>query len=288
MDLYKTSFNLFKGLVKKNENFFKPLSGDLKRAHITVPVEQWAALTFFIAIISLAVAFPIGTMFTMLLGFGMMSFPFGILVAVIAAIGGFFVTYFYPKLTADERKKKIENALSFGTLYFATLAKSGFPPHKMFKVMAGFKEYGELAKESSKISNDVEALGLDTPTALTRAMNRSPSPEWTELLAGLKTAITVGGDLGTYLEEKADGFVSEYKRRLEEFSNFLTMLMEVYITIVIVGGIFFIVITSIMSSIGAVSVSLLKAINWLIVLVGIPVLTAAFILIAKGMSPIED
>jgi flagellar protein FlaJ len=207
---------------------------------------------------------------------------------VIAAIGGFFVTYFYPKLTADERKKKIENALSFGTLYFATLAKSGFPPHKMFKVMAGFKEYGELAKESSKISNDVEALGLDTPTALTRAMNRSPSPEWTELLAGLKTAITVGGDLGTYLEEKADGFVSEYKRRLEEFSNFLTMLMEVYITIVIVGGIFFIVITSIMSSIGAVSVSLLKAINWLIVLVGIPVLTAAFILIAKGMSPIED
>jgi hypothetical protein len=64
--------------------------------------------------------------------------------------------------------------------------------------------------------------------------------------------------------------------------------MEVYITIVIVGGIFFIVITSIMSSIGAVSVSLLKAINWLIVLVGIPVLTAAFILIAKGMSPIED
>jgi hypothetical protein len=66
------------------------------------------------------------------------------------------------------------------------------------------------------------------------------------------------------------------------------MLIEIYITFVIVGAIFFIVITSIMTSIGAVPVGLLKIINLLIVTVGIPVLTAAFIIIAKGVSPLED
>jgi hypothetical protein len=43
-----------------------------------------------------------------------------------------------------------------------------------------------------------------------------------------------------------------------------------------------------MTSIGAVPVGLLKIINLLIVTVGIPVLTAAFIIIAKGVSPLED
>ena len=288
MDLYKTSFNLFKNFVKKSESFFKPLVEDLKKAHITTPVEQWAALTFFVGILTFAVTYPLAIGFLLLLGFGVMSLLFGLIVAAIAGLCGFFLAYFYPKLVADERKKKLENALSFGTLYLATLAKAGFPPQNMFKLMSGFKEYGELSKEVAKISNDIEALGLDVPAALTRAINRSPSPGWTELLAGLKTTITVGGDLGKYLDEKASGFVAEYKRRLEEFSNFLTTLIEIYITLVIVGAIFFIVITSIMSSIGAVPVSLLKAINLLIVVVGIPILTAAFILIAKGASPLED
>ncbi|MEM2874295.1 MAG: type II secretion system F family protein [Candidatus Nanoarchaeia archaeon] len=275
-------------MVKKTEEFFKPLASDLRKAHITVPVEQWAALTFFIALLSFVVSYPIAVVFLLLLGFGAISFVGSLPFALVVAVGAFFLTYFYPKLVADNRKKKLENALPFGTLYLSTLARSGFPPQNMFRLLSKFKEYGELSREVSKISNDIEALGLDTPTALTRAINRSPSAAWTEFLAGLRTTITVGGDLAKYLDEKANGFVSEYERKLQEFSNFLTTLVEIYITLVIVGAIFFIVVTSIMSSIGAVPVSMLKVINLLIVGVGLPILTAAFILIAKGASPLED
>jgi flagellar protein FlaJ len=222
------------------------------------------------------------------LGYGLLSIPSALIVTPLVGISGFFLTYFYPTMIADERRKKIENALPFGTLYLSTLARAGFPPQNMFRLMAGFKEYGELSHEAGKISNDIDALGLDISEALSRAMNRSPSPSWTELLAGLRTTINVGGDLARFLDEKADGFVAEYKRKLTEFSNFLTMLIEIYITLVIVGAIFFIVVSSVMSSIGAVPVQLLKTVNFLIVVVGIPVLTAAFILIAKGLSPLED
>jgi archaellum biogenesis protein FlaJ (TadC family) len=70
----------------------------------------------------------------------------------------------------------------------------------MFRMMSTFKEYGELSKEAEKISTDIKALGLDAPEALTRAISRSPSPFWSELLVGLKTTVTVGGDLAKYLE----------------------------------------------------------------------------------------
>ena len=287
MDIYKQAFEFFKAPIRKYEKFFAPLQSDLNRAHISIPPEHWAGFSIFAGMLTFFVSIFAVLPFTFIL-FGLSGIALALAFAPVFGAGGFFLAYFYPKLVADERKKKIENALPFGTLYLTTLSRSGFPPQNMFKLMAGFKEYGELSHEASKISNDVEALGLDLPEALTRAMKRSPSPSWTELLAGLKTAITVGGDLAKYLDEKAKGFVAGYKRRLEEYSNFLTLLIEIYITLVIVGAIFFIVVSSVMSTIGAVPVELLKATNLLIIVVGIPVLTAIFILIAKSLSPVED
>jgi flagellar protein FlaJ len=288
MDLYKQSFELFRGPVKKYDKFFAPLQNSLRRAHITVPPEHWAGFAIFTGIVTGAVSLIFILLFGLGLGFGLLTIPAAVVMAPLLGTIGFLLAFYYPNIIADERKKKIENALPFGVLYMSTLARAGFPPQKIASLMAGFKEYGELSHESSKIANDVDALGLDISDALNRAIKRSPSPQWTELLAGLKTTINVGGDLASFLDQKADGFVSDYKRRLGEFSNFLTLMIEIYITLVIVGGIFFIVISSVMSSIGAVPVSLLKTANLLIVIIGIPVLTGAFILIAKGLSPLED
>lgn len=287
-DIYKTAFEIFKPVIRKYDRLWIPLSTQLKKAHITVAAERWAALCILIGIIAFVASFVIGIISAIAYHFSLLLI---ILLPFIALGIGFSAagfTYAYPAIITGERKKRLENALAFGTLYLAALARAGFPLPQMFRTMSNFKEYGELAKEAEKIATDIRALGLDAPEALTRAINRSPSSTWAELLVGLKTTITVGGDLAKYLDEKASGFVADYKRRLTEYSNFLTMLIEIYITVVIVGAIFFVVVTSIMTSIGAVPVALLKFVNLLIVTVGIPILTAAFILIAKGASPLED
>ncbi len=287
-DIYKTAFEIFKPIVRKYDRFWAPLNEHLRKARINVPVEKWAALCILIGILAFAFSFIISIIFALSLNAGLLIIAATPFLSIGIGFGAGAFTYMYPSIIAGERKKKIENALAFGTLYLAALARAGFPLPQMFRMMSNFKEYGELSKEAEKIATDIRALGLDAPEALTRAINRSPSPFWSELLVGLKTTITVGGDLAKYLDEKAAGFVADYRRRLTEFSNFLTMLIEIYITLVVVGAIFFIVITSIMTSIGAVPVGLLKIINLLIVTVGIPVLTAAFIIIAKGVSPLED
>lgn len=287
-DIYKTAFELFKPIVRKYDRLLPPLNSQLGKAQIKVPVERWVAFCILVGILSFIFFLIFGIIFALAFNASLLLVAFMPLLAIGVGFGAGAFVYAYPALIAGERKKRIENALAFGTLYLAALARAGFPLPQMFRTMSTFKEYGELSKEAEKITTDIRALGLDAPAALTRAINRSPSTTWSELLVGLKTTITVGGDLAKYLDEKATGFVADYKRRLTEFSNFLTMLIEIYITLVIVGAIFFIVITSIMTSIGAVPVGLLKFINLLIVTVGIPILTAAFILIAKGASPLED
>ena len=288
-DIYAQSFRLFSPFVKKFEGFFTPLQDELRRAYITVPVEQWAAFTFLVAVLTAPPAFIFCIMFSILgLGFNIAAVLIGLLVGAGIIASAFFLAYKYPYITASERKKKIENALSFSTIYMSTIAHSGFPPQEIFRLLGQFKEYGEVAKEARKIASDISVLGLDAPAAIGRAIARSPSPDWTELLAGLKTTITVGGDLGNFLTEKAKGFVADYRRRLKDFGNTLSLLIEVYITLVVVGAIFFIVTTSVMVAIGGVPIELIKLINYAIVLVGMPLITASFIIIIKGISPLED
>lgn len=289
MDVYNLSYNLFGKYARKFDTYFTSLSPELVKAHISVAKEKWTALVFLsgfaVFLVTLLFGLPIALLIS---GLKVSSVLITIGISFLLGFVASALTFYYPTIVASERKKKIENAIAFATIYMSTISKSGFPPQQIFKLLSKFKEYGEVSKEAALISRDVEIFGLDLPTALSRAITRSPSPEWTELLAGLKTAITIGGDLGAFLEEKAKGFVADYKRRLQDFSNTLSILIEVYITLVIVGAVFFIITTSIIVAIGGISTATIKMLNYALVLIGIPILTAAFILIIKGLSPLED
>ena len=288
-DFYSLSFDLFSPLVKKYSKYFERLETDLRRARINVRKDYWGSFIILVMVLTFISILIVGLPFALLLG-NFQFMPMVIFSAVLIGItiSSGVLTYFYPAIIAGERQKKIDNTLPFSTIYMSTIARSGFPPQDIFKMISRFKEYGEISTEAQQISRDVETLGLDLPSALTRAINRSPSQYWGELLAGIRTTITLGGDLGQFLAEKTNGFVADYKRRLNEFSNLLSLLIEIYITIVVVGAVFFVVVTSIMLAVGGVPVATAKALNYALVLIGLPILTAAFILLMKGASPLEN
>ncbi len=287
-EIFTLAYRTFRPYVDKYKKHFPKLRDDLHKARISVPTENWIAFIFFAGMLALAATFIFIILTAIILrAFSAVTVLVAVIVPIIVGIAAGALAAYYPAITASERKKKIDNALPFATIYLNTISRAGFPPQELFRMIAKFKEYGEISEEAKKISNEVHALGLDLPTALNNAISRSPSNSWTELLAGMKTTITIGGDLGEFLSEKAKGFVADYRRRLQDFSSFLTLLIEIYITLVIVGAVFFIITTSIMVSIGGVPVALVKALNYAIVLVGLPVMTAAFLLMIKGASPLE-
>ena len=113
-----------------------------------------------------------------------------------------------------------------------------------------------------------------------------PSNNLSELLWGIRASIVSGGDLNNYLNEKSKTFVGVFKRRLEEYISSMSLFMEMYITVVIVGTIFVIVLSTIMGMVGGVMADI-QMIQLGFVSLLVPFVTAAFILFLKTISPTE-
>ena len=79
--------------------------------------------------------------------------------------------------------------------------------------------------------------------------------------------------------------MTEYRRRIRKFSQDLSLIVEIYLTLIITGSIFFIVLSSIISAIspGLETVS----IQSFVVFILLPFLSIAFIVLIKTISPTE-
>ncbi|MFB6215925.1 MAG: type II secretion system F family protein, partial [Candidatus Aenigmatarchaeota archaeon] len=159
----------------------------------------------------------------------------------------------------------------------------------MFEVLSDFTEYEEISKEAEKIRKDIELLGMTTLEALKRAARESPSKKFKELLWGISTTIRTGGDLSAYLQENAESYMRDYRRSLNEYSDMLSTMLEIYLTLVIVGSIFFIIITSIISAFGMSQAmgTLIALAQFSVVFLLLPGISVGFIYLVKSVSP-ED
>ncbi|MDY6766161.1 MAG: type II secretion system F family protein, partial [Candidatus Nanohaloarchaea archaeon] len=200
--------------------------------------------------------------------------------------GTFMAFYLYPTVRVGERRSNIDNNLPFATMYLSTIAGTGTPPAAIFDLLGDFDEYGEVSEEARNISRDIYTFGAGTTEALRSAAQRTPSDKFKELLWGVNSILTTGGDLRAYLREKSEAFMADYRRSLDEFTDTLSLLVEMYITLVIVGSVFLITISTIMSTLGGNS-SLIVAIQIFTVVILLPLSAIMFIVIVKGVSPLE-
>jgi flagellar protein FlaJ len=140
------------------------------------------------------------------------------------------------------------------------------------------------------INSDVEVFGLDINTALNRAVDRTSSKNFKEFLYGLLSLSSTGGDIHQYIKEKSKSLMAEYRRKLYEFSHQLMVFTEIYLTAIVLGAIFFTVLTSILSSISIRSSGGGNAIvlQFLLIFIFLPTITAVFIILIKSATPSGD
>jgi len=281
-DLLKFALRNFGSLAEKLglSEFFRP---KMKKAGIPYTGEEYASLLLLLStIIPVTISF-FASLVLILLGASPVD-AFFYFIAITFGLGLliFLVGYFYPDAKISEKKKNIMNNLPFATIYMATLSSAGMSTDRIFKILSHFKEFGEISYEAGRITRDVEMLGMDIVTALEKAADRTPSSQFRELLWGMRSTITTGGDLNRYLIEKSKSYMAEYRRFLDKFVDQLSLLMEVYITAVIVGSIFFIIMGTILGLMGGGEPILLVK---LIVYFGIPLLSIMFMILVAGLSP---
>ncbi|NIO44310.1 MAG: hypothetical protein GTN36_02040 [Candidatus Aenigmarchaeota archaeon] len=291
MNIWKTlrnlSFKFFRHSLDPFVNLFESIKPDLLKADIGLTLVEYVYVTFFSILLFFIIEFPLITIITsIILQDLILAILFSFTLNIVIVLVVFFLFYTYPSMAAGNRKKNIESAIPFATTYMATIANSGAPPITMFRVISKFEEYGEVSKEAGKIYRDVEVFGMDIVGAIRKTANRTPSEELKELLWGLDTVLTSGGNIGDFLHEKSRLFIAEYGRRLQRYSRTLSILIEIYLTLVLVGSVFFVIITALMSVLGGGGMTTyLSFIQFLVIFIVLPFVSVGFILLLKSIAP---
>lgn len=276
---------MFGDITSPYLGYFESLNWSLKKAGMKQTLHEYICsvilFSLFIFIISIIV---ITVLVTLLIPEPIFAYTFSIILSMVATGVGFFIGYYYPSIIGKGIETRINRSLPFSVSYMATSAASGMHAVDIFKVVA--MRGGAIGEEANKIYTNVKSLGMSLPDAMIRAANTTPSSQFSDLLWGMTSVINAGGDLETYLSNRTRTFMSQYRRMLEEYAKSVTFYTEIYITLVIVGSLFFIVLTSILSPLAGGSSGLLTLQTFLVFFF-VPFVSAGFIVLLKGISPNE-
>lgn len=265
--------------------YFPTLKIDLKKAGIKLAPKEFLAQGIFFITLAFVISLPV---FSTIFAYILKNFLFSFLSAITAS--SFLLTFLfifyvnYPKIVISQKSRQIDTQISFAVIHLSTLASTKLPLNKIFEIFSNFTEYGEITKEISMISNEIKMFGLDVNTAIERAIERSPSKNFTELLWGILSTNLTGGNIEIYLKEKARSFLLEYRNKLREFSHQISIYLEIYMSAVILGAIFFLILTSIVSGISGTGRQTIF-LQFFLIFMFLPLISAIFVYLIKSSYP---
>ncbi|MFB6144152.1 MAG: type II secretion system F family protein [Candidatus Nanohaloarchaea archaeon] len=206
-----------------------------------------------------------------------LQYVVGFPLALSVSVFGFM--YLYPSQKARSRKDEIENNLPFALNHLGAIATSGIPPKSMFDLLNSFEEYGGISREAGEISKRVNVYGEDLTTALREVAEKSPSDEWSEVLYGIISTVETGGDLKSFIQEKADEAIFEYNQERQKEIEKLTTYASFYTALMIAAPVFLVVVLAIMNLLGGTIAGFsIRSLMWMGVHIIIPGLNLLFVI----------
>lgn len=281
--LKKIAYRLFGRIVDSYSDYFDVLGLQLRQAKMKYSAAEYVSVLMFFSLISFAAVIMAGSFYiTITTMKAFYSYTFSIILSVVAAGGVFFIGFYYPSMKAKSIQGDINKSIPFATIYMATVASADMNPAELFKIVS--LRGGNIGKECEKVYRDIHMLGMDVSTAITKAANRTPSAKFSDLLWGMLSVIKRGGNLGEYLSDKSKEFMADYRRSLGEYSKQISFYTEIYITLIIVGTLFFIVLSAIMSPLVGGDILMIQT---FLVFFFIPFISVGFLVLLKNLSPAE-
>ena len=217
-------------------DLFSDLKKYLKMSDMKKTLVEYLSTSVLTCILIFVIEIPVLSLIFSLLGLSLLFSLFMAFAVSILLSALFFVLFInYPKFKIRDKARAIEKSLPFAGIYLSTIASSRLPPHKIFKIFSTFEEYGEITEEAKRIVADMEMFGMNVYDSLEKAIDRTPSKELRGLFYAMISTLKAGGDLSVYLFEKSQTFLDNYRRKLKEFAHSLSVFLEVYLTVLILG-----------------------------------------------------
>ena len=202
----------------------------------------------------------------------------------ILIFGG--VTYaiflIYPGVMAGERKRNIDATLPYAINYVTAMSTAGITPAEVFRLLGQSRIYGESAVEARYISREIDIFGKDLLDALRIGGIYTPSSRMRDFLQGANASISSGSNLTEYFRQKSEQYTRANRLEQKTFLETLGLISESYVTALVAGTLFLIILQSIMSTIsGETDPLFLYAVIYGI----IPLGSIMFIIMISSMTP---
>ena len=280
------AYQLFNSQVGRLMPYFKSLKIVLQKANLGVALDEYISsfiLTSFVVVPGVALILLL--YFATFLKAGILGLIVAELVGIALTEGAIFIVYLiYPHYRVNNLKDALDKHVAFAGTHMATIAGTGVPPHIMFQMMGQFDEYGEVATECRKISQNISIFGYDTITAISDVAQRTPSHKFKDLLWSIVATIRTGGNLRTMLMSKSKTLMEEQRRIEAKYVETLSLYAEVYSTVFVAGVVMMFVLVAIMGILGGLPVPV-KLVLQVTTYIAVPLGSIGFIFMIESSKP---
>jgi flagellar protein FlaJ len=271
------SFRLFGGIAPFFLTRVFHFKNSLERARIKIYPETYISLMFFVATLTIPVSV-ISTLLFLFYGFMPLLFlvpvPFYVIV-------GFMVM---PKSKASDRASGIEREMPFAAAYISVMASGGIAPYSSFKRLSEVELMPAMRNEAREIIKDVEVFGKDPLSALESAAKKNPLDIFRDFLGGYSSTVIIGGDIGHFLERKAEEIFKTRAMRVKAAAERLGMLLETFIIVMVMMSLCFYILFAVNEIQATAATSMMSGII-LYTYLFTPLLSMMFIWMAHNMQP---
>lgn len=305
-------YPLYKYLFDDNSQLAAGVERNLKQARKTVNVELYLSRALGISVIAgavlwlsgMAVAF--GLITTGLLnvenlvsGFSIpnqsivnllrtIKLPASVIISgIVLGSIGFGLTFMYyiisPKMTANNRQRKIEKLMPDAVSFMYALSVGGMNQLEIIEAMAEAEEtYGEISEEFQSVVKETNYFDTDYRTAIENQADETPSVVFKQFLRDMLSILNSGGDLERFLEDKKEKHLRIAKRQQETVLDTLELFGEMYMTLSLFPLLLIIVLVA-MSLLGDSKTTLLFGTVYGL----LPLLSVAFVVLISTVKSDE-
>ncbi|HUH78614.1 MAG TPA: type II secretion system F family protein [Methanoregula sp.] len=298
------SFNLLGKKMKDKREQYGQLRNDLLAARFKTPFEVYLSTAYLSAIIvGLTAAVFIG-LITWVLKLpnlikyrGAVPEPLVGLSAYSLILGTIFITIFsllvfggltyvafimYPGIEASNRRRNIDASLPYAINYITSMSTAGITPAEIFRLLGDSPIYGQSAVEARYVAREIDIFGRDLIDALRLVSASTPSKRMKEFLQGAMASISSGGNLTDYFRTKAEQYALENRQTQKLFLDTLGLIAESYVTAMVAGTLFLIILQSIMSVLSGDNKPMFL---YAIIYIMIPLGSVMFVIMISSMTP---
>jgi flagellar protein FlaJ len=297
-------FNLLGKQMKAKRDNYVTLRNDLLSARFKTPFEVYLSTAYVSSIIvGLSAALVIGIITwvfqlptlvkyngevpDILVGLSAYSLVIGTIVITIFSLlvfGGltYLVFMLYPGLEAGNRRRNIDASLPYAINYITSMSTAGITPAEVFRLLGSSTIYGQSAVEARYIAREIDIFGRDLIDALRLVSSSTPSRRMKEFLQGTMASVSSGGNITEYFRTKAEQYALENRQTQKMFLETLALVSESYVTAMVAGTLFLIILQSIMSVLSGDNKPMFL---YAIIYIMIPLGSVMFVIMISSMTP---